>query len=538
MGFKQQLIDFCGIIKTSLLRYQLTSVIVVVLALITAIENEWDLLSSDLIFPFLLIWGSLSFALESWGIARFAKLRISQLAAAVVSATLSYLLIEFDFNYYEFGDYWKHILGRLVACVGVTAVCLGIWKDFRRRRGSTFAAYTIGILQGAAQSLIIFGILMAGVAAVFGIIDVLILGDFGQSTEFATIFTAIAAGGLSVLIVFARDLPKTATFMRVIWLYVLLPIVLIASAVIYIYIAKIILTLSFPSNQVFSILLILFCAAYFIWLPIEGLEEDNKWKKCAASLPIVFAPLLLLEIYSIGIRIHDHGLTPERYAGVAFIILQILILWLAIFNKKRQDLGIIFFVVILCFSLIFPWLNAFHSSYLVQKSRFEHFAKIPLENISEKEKEIATSTYRYLQYDVEGKHWLQGQDTSHVIEWDVDAIVSVDTKCEYHHLEENPQHIDISAYKTLTFVNIFMEKSELFYDIPKQNNGLSKQAIPSEALFSHLLETSESQNPATLPYSINLSDTKAIVLYQISYEICDNKIAPYSVAGQGLLLER
>ncbi|MFA5623586.1 MAG: DUF4153 domain-containing protein [Bradymonadales bacterium] len=529
-------------LKHGLAHYKFSSAIAVVIALVIAISTQYSF-SFDVqrIIEIMLLWGALSYFMESSGVKRVKSLYILQALSAAFSIAFN-VLAHIDFNRYVYGRYWESIIFRLYFSIFVCAILLGIWRDFKRRNIS-FSRYALGLMQNLAQSFVVFCLVFLGITAVFAVFDVLILDGLGKTLEFVVIFTAIAVSGLVILNAFARDMHDTANFMRVILLYVLLPILSLAMAIIYLYIAKIIFTADYPSNVVFPILSVLFCVSYLIWLPLQAVEEENKLTKLASLLPILFAPFILLEIYSIGVRIANYGLSIQRYLAVAYIVFQIIVIWLTIFKKEKQSFALIALAAIFVFSMLFPVLNAFHASFLLHKAKFAKYAyALEDETLSQSERERAFSSYQYLKYDPEGAVWLESFEQSTLDAWDIVKAPAIEEECNYKFIEGKGP-IAISGYKTLRIVEVYPKGRELILmdlELNSGENAKTEVAIPIDALHKELLKFVKSDPSDDWSFEITLDDRTTLVLYRMGYSYCweGGEIVIRSLSGTGHFLER
>ena len=79
------------------------------------------------------------------------------------------------------------------------------------------------------------------------------------------------------------------------------------------YIIKIIVFKDMPSNQIFRILAALFILGCPIWTMVCNFKEDTIIDKINKLLPKLFIPFIILQIYSIGVRILENGITENRY---------------------------------------------------------------------------------------------------------------------------------------------------------------------------------------------------------------------------------
>lgn len=181
--------------------------------------------------------------------------------------------------------------------------------------------------------------------------------------------------------------------------YVLLPLVTIAMLIIYIYIIKILALRQIPSNMIFRILAGIFIVAFPIWNMAENFKEKNKLiEKVTKILPYLYMPFILLEIYSLYVRVAEFGITPIRYFGVMFIIMQIIALALTVI-KKGEKLSQIFIdmAVLVLIAFILP-LNYNRVSILSQKSilKSEFPETLEYEELSKESKQRVYGAYTYL----------------------------------------------------------------------------------------------------------------------------------------------
>jgi hypothetical protein len=212
------------------------------------------------------------------------------------------------------------------------------------------------------------------------------------------------------------------------------------------------------SNVIFTPCMWLFIIGAPIWeMASEQEISDGKtavWDKIINNMPYIYAPFILLEIYSMGSRIAQYGFTVERYAAVMFIIFQIIyVVWNVVWNvicervekKGLKDAvsnksGLVIAVIILLFiALIVPGVNAEYVSFASQKSRFDKSyqkARSIFENygydeqeytdgqdyadakLTEDERHILeqfTGAYDYLEGDARGKSYVRkGADKNQI----------------------------------------------------------------------------------------------------------------------------
>jgi hypothetical protein len=133
-----------------------------------------------------------------------------------------------------------------------------------------------------------------------------------------------------------------------------LPIYLLLLAILYVYLAKILITWNLPSNEIN--LYASFAALFFIlfFFTLGSYKEDNKlislfmkWGKFALM------PIILVQLYAIHIRVSAYGITTLRYISIILVSIVLAFLMLAIVNKGKYLKGI--FVVIAAAAIVFTF---------------------------------------------------------------------------------------------------------------------------------------------------------------------------------------
>ncbi len=225
--------------------------------------------------------------------------------------------------------------------------------------------------------------------------------------------------------------------------YVLMPCVLIAVAIIYIYIFKIIFGMKLPNNEVFDICAYIFIIGCPIWLMANAFLEEKAgkggnspgiYRKTVGAMPYIYIPFVVLEIICLGIRIRECGFTEKRYLGLILIIFQIIyIMWKPVIGKllgKKEYIYLIHvIVVLLLLTLIMPGINIMRVSYMSQKGRFEK--AVEQENYS-----AAIGPYSYLEDTIYGEEYLKEKYT----------------KAERNALEEKMSHYDNNSINRSEYV--------------------------------------------------------------------------------------
>lgn len=306
--------------------------------------------------------------------------------------------------------------------------------------------------------------------------------------------------------------------------YVLLPCVWIAMFVIYLYVVKIFVKQEVPSNEIFSICASLFAIGMPIWMMASGFVEEktSRYAKLISITKYIYAPFILLEIYSMSVRVKAYGLTEQRYAAIMFILLQIIyILW----NRHYENL-ILVFVGCLFIGLLLPFGNASYLSYQSQKNRF-------VKNQTS-DKEVAAEAYDYLRGNAYGRRYIKTnlteaeQDELHSMMYGGDTHDSEQWEFVYFYadpIEEKGIIIDGYA-KIYTMTAHWNEESTIEnYENKTITVGDSEYKnvdfTSCISYYKNLEDKRENQkiNEKDIVYEIQVSDTEKLIITYISFEI-------------------
>lgn len=156
-------------------------------------------------------------------------------------------------------------LVRWIICYCISVIFLAIYFNYKKSNQS-LEEYSVYIFSSVLKTSIIYGVLSLGMLLITSVFVLLILGGIGYTL---IIKVEILLFGFYFLpqLVYSFNYQKKATseFMKVFIKYVLETLVIVAFAIIYIYIAKIIIFRDVPSNQIFRILATLFVIGCPIW---------------------------------------------------------------------------------------------------------------------------------------------------------------------------------------------------------------------------------------------------------------------------------
>ena len=212
---------------------------------------------------------------------------------------------------------FESILYFYIACT----VLLAIYVLLRQQQLDL--PHCIGrIIFALLRAVGVYLVLNIAVILILEIIDALLvdIDTFRVELNIQLMLSALAYFPTCLLAV-SDTSEDNAAFTKKFVSYVLLPCVWIAMFVIYLYVVKIFVTQEVPSNEIFSICASLFAIGMPIWMMASGFVEENssRYKKLIHITKYIYAPFILLEIYSMSVRVKAYGLTEQRYAACIFI---------------------------------------------------------------------------------------------------------------------------------------------------------------------------------------------------------------------------
>ena len=443
ISLKDNFINFKDMLKKLFEKYPVTLTLIYVVSFFFAILLDTGFMSEEWVqklFMFGTIWGIGTFFAEN--VREKGKKRIS---LYVLTAVTSYVFIHFAFiNKYE------DILIKWLVCYIVTMCAISLYSIIQKSE-KEFSEYVLKVAINIAKSRFVYGILAIGVAAILGIFDVLILNITSQ--YIGNIEVLIAGFFYSTKIIYSLinlddDVNK---FFKNLIKYVLMPLLIVAFAIIYMYILKILILRDMPQNTIFRIATSLFIVGGFIWTVMNYYKEEGTIYKISTKLPIIFSPFILLQIYTIGVRIVKNGITPLRYAGIVFIIFEICyILCYMLKNKKIQNL-ILVANVLLIISILIPGINAFDISDFSQINNLKIY--IQKKELTEEDKVKISGAYYYLQDTENGKKYIKENLDKEQIN-DIKNLKTSTSYIDRYNYEyinlENNNKLNVSGYNTVT----------------------------------------------------------------------------------------
>ena len=201
-------------------------------------------------------------------------------------------------------------------------------------------------------------VLFLGLSAIVGTIDVLLI-NLPNTIYFDNFVFSASVFGVIFFVsrLKGKDeslenylLPK---IVEVLICYILIPLILIYTTILYLYFAKIIFTLKMPKGVVSHLVLWYTAFSLFIIIMVTPITFKNKFAKFYKKFfPMISVPLILLALFSINERIFQYGITENRYLVVILVIWLLfnMILYIVKNDVKWVLISYIFAILIAVFS--------------------------------------------------------------------------------------------------------------------------------------------------------------------------------------------
>lgn len=250
------------------------------------------------------------------------------------------------------------------------------------KREENFEIYIIKILSRLFITAIYAFVLQIGISAILATLNYLL--EINIKYEFY-LYAWILILGVFVPCFFLGGVPKKNEELRgtqypkglkVLMLYIIMPLISIYTVILYIYFGKIIITSKWPDGLVSHLVLwygVISAGTLFL---ISDLKRTNKWAELYSNVfPMAILPLMVMMFTSIGIRIDEYGVTENRYYVMALGIWVFgIMIYLAISRRKRFIILPISVAVIMVVSILGPF-SSYSISVRSQNKRFTEILK-------------------------------------------------------------------------------------------------------------------------------------------------------------------
>lgn len=377
--------------KTYVKQYMATNIVIIIATLVFTFANfnAWSKFLTS--FAIIAVIAAINFFVAE----SYFKKKSARIYSYIIGFAIAGIFERFV-NYNAFGT----SIYRILIGYSIVAFLIGLFKVIKNS-GLELSKYCTRSFKNLFGTGVIYGILVVGFILIMTIaISLLISGK-----DYEPVMRAqIAIFGLflvpATLLSITNTEGESSKFIEAVISFVLLPLTALATIIIYIYMLKILALRQIPQNSIYKIIAGLFVVAFPVWVMTYEYKQKNKFVEVFSKImPIAFIPLIGLQVYSIGARIGENGITPVRYMGVMFIIFEIIAIVLSIVNKRKYlTNALLVAAVLMAISTILPVVNMEEISNYNQASRLKNAWREgeSFTSLSSEEKATASSAYRYL----------------------------------------------------------------------------------------------------------------------------------------------
>lgn len=377
--------------KTYVKQYMATNIVIIIATLVFTFANfnAWSKFLTS--FAIIAVIAAINFFVAE----SYFKKKSARIYSYIIGFAIAGIFERFV-NYNAFGT----SIYRILIGYSIVAFLIGLFKVIKNS-GLELSKYCTRSFKNLFGTGVIYGILVVG----FILIMTIAISLLTSGKDYEPVMRAqIAIFGLflvpATLLSITNTEGESSKFIEAVISFVLLPLTSLATIIIYIYMLKILALRQIPQNSIYKIIAGLFVVAFPVWVMTYEYKQKNKFVEVFSKImPIAFIPLIGLQVYSIGARIGENGITPVRYMGVMFIIFEIIAIVLSIVNKRKYlTNALLVAAVLMAISTILPVVNMEEISNYNQASRLKNAWREgeSFTSLSSEEKATASSAYRYL----------------------------------------------------------------------------------------------------------------------------------------------
>ncbi|AWI05118.1 DUF4153 domain-containing protein [Clostridium drakei] len=241
-----------------------------------------------------------------------------------------------------------------------------------------FEMYVITIFTGFFITIIYSIVLYLGLSAILFTIDKLlgikILGKIYYYTWLFVVFIFSLLYFLSGIpfkqeAISVKSYPK---LLRILLLYIVMPLIAVYTIILYIYFGKIIITKQWPVGLVSHLVLWYSVIVTIVLFFITPIKNHSSWQNNFFKIfPKIILPLIVMMFISIAIRLNAYGVTERRYFVLILGIWLFFIMLYLSFIKKIRNILIPFTLSIVALISVFGPLSSYSISKISQNNRLE-----------------------------------------------------------------------------------------------------------------------------------------------------------------------
>lgn len=553
MKLKEKIVGVLQTFKKSIGKFPLTIISAIVLTVIyTICLDNYSIETTTLtnISLFIVIFASSTFLIETVLENKIKKKIIYYIIAAIWATVLTYAVNIEEGLLGMSNTIFLFKIERFIICYLIATIVLAIYYNYKSLN-KTFEQYVTSTFVTIFKTSLIYGILAIGIAMITAVFVYLILD--GESYILVARMEILLFGVYyipTVLYSFYDQEEEIGKFAKIVIKYVLGTLVIVAFAIIYMYIIKIIFLRDIPSNLIFRILSALFIIGLPVWTMILSFKENTTLDKINRKLPLLFIPFIILQIYSIGTRILSNGITELRYLCLMLIIFEIVYIIIYLTKKEKVSRILLVFLALTVISTIAPYINMFTISNLSQYNNLKIYKQKT--EYSEEEKTKIYGAYNYLRHSsIEGKKYIENyltKDDEELIKKLKNSGTKKSDNGKNIYVDKNINYIEVGGYKKVYKIDSYSYNSskenrtidETFsnIEINTQESNYSIEANILPLINEYVNHENEMNNYSEENNELKLDENKKIILERLILEYDDTtkNVSYYNMSGY--LLEK
>lgn len=553
MKLKEKIVGVLQTFKKSIGKFPLTIISAIVLTVIyTICLDNYSIETTTLtnISLFIVIFASSTFLIETVLETKIKKKIIYYIIAAIWATVLTYAVNIEEGLLGMSNTIFLFKIERFIICYLIATIVLAIYYNYKNLN-KTFEQYVTSTFVTIFKTSLIYGILAIGIAMITAVFVYLILD--GESYILVARMEILLFGVYyipTVLYSFYDQEEEIGKFAKIVIKYVLGTLVIVAFAIIYMYIIKIIFLRDMPSNLIFRILSALFIIGLPVWTMILSFKEDTTLDKINRKLPLLFIPFIILQIYSIGTRILSNGITELRYLCLMLIIFEIVYIIIYLTKKEKVSRILLVFLALTVISTIAPYINMFTISNLSQYNNLKIYKQKT--EYSEEEKTKIYGAYNYLRYSsIEGKKYIENyltKDDEELIKKLKNSGTKKSDNGKNIYVDKDINYIEVEGYKKVYKIDSYSYNSskenrtidETFsnIEINTQESNYSIEANILPLINEYVNHENEMNNYSEENNELKLDENKKIILERLilKYDDTTKNVSYYNMSGY--LLEK
>lgn len=553
MKLKEKIVGVLQTFKKSIGKFPLTIISAIVLTVIyTICLDNYSIETTTLtnISLFIVIFASSTFLIETVLETKIKKKIIYYIIAAIWATVLTYAVNIEEGLLGMSNTIFLFKIERFIICYLIATIVLAIYYNYKSLN-KTFEQYVTSTFVTIFKTSLIYGILAIGIAMITAVFVYLILD--GESYILVARMEILLFGVYyipTVLYSFYDQEEEIGKFAKIVIKYVLGTLVIVAFAIIYMYIIKIIFLRDIPSNLIFRILSALFIIGLPVWTMILSFKENTTLDKINRKLPLLFIPFIILQIYSIGTRILSNGITELRYLCLMLIIFEIVYIIIYLTKKEKVSRILLVFLALTVISTIAPYINMFTISNLSQYNNLKIYKQKT--EYSEEEKTKIYGAYNYLRHSsIEGKKYIENyltKDDEELIKKLKNSGTKKSDNGKNIYIDKDINYIEVEGYKKVYKIDSYSYNSskenrtidETFsnIEINTQESNYSIEANILPLINEYVNHENEMNNYSEENNELKLDENKKIILERLILEYDDTtkNVSYYNMSGY--LLEK